>query len=254
MHTETPSSFKSTNKQTNKQIKARRPEILQEPRGIISTCHLFQSTWPARRCSGDFSSQPSCSASVPPCTTANQFAACEGPKVWHSLHSLQLLSLQMLPFVLVKLYEQGTDEHTWCRLHRTLGTTCAASLTSPALAGCVWYLRNHWTFTHFERVIFLQPIQTKIKIKKYLLWPYWFCQSWIVHERCTGYNLASRAMWTSKSSIYKRPMDLSEPVYTCSWSPKKKNCFELIWASQTQTTLWRRSGSGNALLPTAPNI
>lgn len=102
--------------------------------------------------------------------------------------------------------------------------------------------------------LFLQPIQTKIKIKiKKPLWLYWFCRSMIVHERCTGYNLASWAMWTSKSSIYKRPMVLSEPVYMRSWSPKK-NCFELIWAFQTQTTLWRWSGSGNALLPTTPNI
>lgn len=72
------------NKQTK--IKARLPEILQERGGVISMCHLFQSQWPAKCCSGEFSSKALSQGSHAPvfhCKTAcsllrgwQHYAAC----------------------------------------------------------------------------------------------------------------------------------------------------------------------------------
>lgn len=145
----------------------------------------------------------------------------KGLRARHCLHILHLLSLQRLLFVLIKLYDRGLKERTHCRLPCALGTTCTASLALSTFADCVWYLRNHWNIHSFWSTTpscsQSRPNKNKNSNKNnYPLWLHRFCQSQIVHERCTGYNLASRAVWISKGSIYKRPMVLSEPVYTCS--------------------------------------
>lgn len=112
-------------------------------------------------------------------------------------------------------------------------------------ADCVWYPRNYSDFHPFQNGhSFLQPIQKKNKNRRkkpQTLTSLYKCIGFVkvgMCMRCTGYNSASRAMRTSKNSIYKGPVVLSEPVYMSSWR-SETFWFELISVFQTQNVFWR---------------
>lgn len=166
MSTEIPSSFKYTNKQTNKNKSKTAWNLAGAGRGNFNVSFVSIQMTSQTRLRG-VSLQALLQSSHAPMSHCRSFQSIKGLTVLCSLRSLHILSLWRCPFVLVKFYNRRLDEQTCCRLPCASGRTCAASLISLMFADCVWDLRNYSDFHPFQNGhSFLQPIQTKIRTEE----------------------------------------------------------------------------------------